>query len=180
MQQRFSCKISVQVHLQRYKYIYIGVDRTVFSLQEAGTVDEIEQFQNGRYISASEAVWRILGFKMHGHSHSVVRLPVHLPEGQTVLYSESANPQSVLENNRKTMLTEYFTLCSRDQEASRLTYSEIGEHYIFDKASKSWKRRTLNVKVEDSNLEFMQNAYGFSSRYREVLSTNFAYECKTS
>ncbi|XP_035784390.1 uncharacterized protein LOC118462648 [Anopheles albimanus] len=45
-----------------YKYVYKGHDRVAFSTHE--TVDEIQQYVDARYISASQAVSTIFGFEM--------------------------------------------------------------------------------------------------------------------
>ncbi|PKK61835.1 hypothetical protein RhiirC2_636587, partial [Rhizophagus irregularis] len=42
-----------------YKYIY------------KKPVDEIKMYLDIRYISSSEAIWRIFHYRMHGHSPSV-------------------------------------------------------------------------------------------------------------
>ena len=50
--------------------------------------DEIKTFLNCRYISAPEAVWRLFKFRMHDHSHTIVRLALHLPQQQSVVFRE--------------------------------------------------------------------------------------------
>ena len=46
------------------KYGNKGSDMAVFSLQsEIKGIDEIVQYQAGRYIRSNEAVWRILSFR---------------------------------------------------------------------------------------------------------------------
>ena len=60
---------------------------TVFGLQpEIKDIDEIVQYQAGRYISSNEAVWRILSFPIHERSPAVVHLAVHLTEWSTCLF----------------------------------------------------------------------------------------------
>ena len=44
--------------------------------------DKIIQYVNGRYDSALEAMWRLLEFKMHDKSHTVIQLEVHLEDQQ--------------------------------------------------------------------------------------------------
>ena len=44
-------------------------------------IDEIKEFQDGRYVGAVEAMWRNYKYKMHLESSVVFRLPIHL-EGQ--------------------------------------------------------------------------------------------------
>jgi len=73
-----------------------GPDRAkvTFQRQPDGTrvaalnVDEIKNFVDGRYVSASEAYWRIAQFKLQQKSHVVVTLPVHLPDQQSVMFME--------------------------------------------------------------------------------------------
>ena len=60
-----------------YKYTYKGHDRAGVDVQDAA-VDEIVQYLDARYVGPCEAVWRILEFPMHGRSHAVLRMPVHL------------------------------------------------------------------------------------------------------
>ena len=43
-----------------------------------------------RYISASEACWRIFGFSLHAETPSVTRLAVHLPDEQMVTFRNDA------------------------------------------------------------------------------------------
>lgn len=66
-----------------YKYVYKGPDRAEIVIvpaeQEPPNPNEVQEYQRGRYVSASEASLRILQFPMHKEFPSVQRLPVHLP-----------------------------------------------------------------------------------------------------
>ncbi|KAF0298467.1 ATP-dependent DNA helicase PIF1 [Amphibalanus amphitrite] len=46
--------------------------------REPAVVDEIATFQQGRYLSAMEAAWRLLQYPIHEHLPTVEALPVHL------------------------------------------------------------------------------------------------------
>jgi hypothetical protein len=74
--------------------------------------DEIREYQDCRYVSASEAAWRLLAFDMHREQPNVMRLAVHLPDQQTVVFNPDPsphNPHSGLESvNAKTSLTSWF------------------------------------------------------------------------
>ena len=59
--------------------IYLGSDRVQVCLANE-KYNEIKQYLQGRYISASEAAWRLLKFKIHDHSPTVYRLGIHLPD----------------------------------------------------------------------------------------------------
>ena len=58
-----------------YKYIHKGHDRAAI---EVLVRDEVQDFLDARYVGPPEACWRLLSFDMHGKSHVVERLPVHL------------------------------------------------------------------------------------------------------
>lgn len=56
-----------------------GPDRTKFALRAAGAaIDEIEDYWAARYLSATEATWRILGFTITKKTPAVTALPVSL------------------------------------------------------------------------------------------------------
>ena len=63
-------------------------------------------------VSAPECAWSIFGFRSYLHSPSVVRLPVHLPGEQSVVFNPN-KPHDVpaaLEKSCSTALTEWFEL----------------------------------------------------------------------
>ncbi|GFY32140.1 helitron_like_N domain-containing protein [Trichonephila clavipes] len=67
------------------KYENKGSDMAVFGVgNTAAPLDEINQYQLGRYISSNEAVWRILSFPIHERHPTVIHLAVHLENGQRV------------------------------------------------------------------------------------------------
>jgi len=59
--------------------------------------DEIKFFLDARFITAPEAAFRIFEFPMHGISHTIVTLAVHLHEEQPV-YFEPGNELRALLN----------------------------------------------------------------------------------
>ena len=80
-----------------HKYVYKGHDRVLISIRDA--YDEIASYLNARYVSAMEACWRLFDFGLQKRSHTVVRLPVHMPEKQTVIFPEGEDISNVLENS---------------------------------------------------------------------------------
>lgn len=63
--------------------MYQGPDNaryTVRNLDDNSPIDEIEEFWNGRYLSAGEAAWRIMGYHVTQKTPAVTALPVHLPD----------------------------------------------------------------------------------------------------
>ena len=101
----------------------------VFGLQsEIKNIDEIVQYQAGRYISSNEAVWRILSFPIHERSPAVIHLAVHLQNGQRVYFSDTKVQQRAL-NPPDTKLTAFFLLCKNDSFAKKLLYTEVPSYY---------------------------------------------------
>jgi hypothetical protein len=70
--------------------------------------DEIKIYQDGRYVSASEANHHLYGFDLHKEHPNVVRLAVHLKGRQTILFQEGTNATTVLNRNPHTTLTAWF------------------------------------------------------------------------
>src|SRR5215212_912741 len=80
---------TVNIFMYLYKYLFKGPDRTKFAVSQRAAseenaqvnedVNEIEDYIEGRYLSASEACWRILEFDTTRKSPGVVSLSVHLP-----------------------------------------------------------------------------------------------------
>ncbi|CAH2108543.1 unnamed protein product [Euphydryas editha] len=66
-------------------YLNKGSDQASFSVQD---LDEVTNYQAGRYISSSEAVWRIFRFPIHDRFPSVMHLAVHLENGQRIYFTE--------------------------------------------------------------------------------------------
>lgn len=95
---KFACHINIEVcsSLQSvkyvFKYIYKGYDCINYNLRErvANELihDEVSQHVDARYVSAPEGMWRLLENKMHDRSHSVIRLPVHLPQTQLIYFQQ--------------------------------------------------------------------------------------------
>ncbi len=86
-----------------YKYIHKGEDRAVITLEpvvapvdappnnvaqplNAPINDEIKRYVDCRYISSSEAIWRILEYELSYRSPSITRLSVHEPNHQRVVF----------------------------------------------------------------------------------------------
>ncbi|GBN58986.1 hypothetical protein AVEN_34263-1 [Araneus ventricosus] len=51
--------------------------------------------EDGRYVSAPEAMWRLNEFNLSEKFHSVVRLAVHLPDQQAIVYQNGQEEEAV-------------------------------------------------------------------------------------
>ncbi len=131
--QKYQCHINVEIcsHVTTvkylYKYVYKGSDRAVVSVtpiedqghQSAPAIrahDEIKDFQDGRYISASEAAWKLLDFPMHSEFPNVVRLIVHLPGNEPVYYAPTDDASEILHNIPVTQLNGWFAFNKKKKE----------------------------------------------------------------
>lgn len=129
-----------------YKYIFKGYDCSNVAITSDGNrqlkYDEVTNFINCRYVSAPEAVWRIRENKMHDRSHTVIRLPVHLPGHQRITFEEGREEEALLEAQTKmTKLEAYFKLNQNDHNAREYLYAEIPKHYTYGRVE--WKLRKI-------------------------------------
>ncbi|XP_075494884.1 uncharacterized protein LOC142532481 [Primulina tabacum] len=149
---RYDCHINVEVCSgltavkYLYKYIYKGHDKVAVHIaHEDGenVIDEIKNFQDARWVSAQEAVWRIFEFDLNEISPAVINLPLHFPNKQCVTFWKNQSLRNVLqwEHVSKTMLTEFFQMCATNDRAKALLYSEFIEYYVWDKKNKFWQQR---------------------------------------
>jgi len=150
LSRKFNCHINVEscISVSSIKYInkYINKQGYDCCSVRAGAFgesildyNEIEAFINLRYVGPSEAIWRILSFKMHDMSHSVQFLSVHLPHEEIVTFIEGEERRA-LEQIRITTLTAWFELNRTDPDANDLRYTDITDKYWFTQ-SKKWQKR---------------------------------------
>ncbi|KAM6554269.1 hypothetical protein CsatB_015031 [Cannabis sativa] len=95
-----------------FKYVHKGSYRATERIQSIDTseeIDEIETYLDCRYISTTEACWRIFQFDIHYRQPSVERLPFHLPREHTVIFGEKDYVDDVLSKPgiRQTKFTEW-------------------------------------------------------------------------
>ena len=74
-----------------YKYIHKGHDRAELAFRFKN--DEIAAHVDARYVGPAEASWRLFGFPLHGMSHHIDRLAVHLESMQSCLYEKARRGQ---------------------------------------------------------------------------------------
>ena len=129
------------------KYVNKGSDQAVFGLGRDGApVDEIRNYQLGRYISSNEAIWRILDFPIHERHPTVVHLAVHLENGQRIYFTED-NVHAKVNEPPRTTLTAFFLLCQKDDFAKRLLYCDVPKYYTWNASEKVFKRRVQGSAV---------------------------------
>jgi hypothetical protein len=131
-----------------YKYVYKGSDKVTFSVDdpeykqaESNDHDEIKNFLNARYISASEAYWRILGFNTNKQCPKITRLPVHLEDEQKLFFQDDVNLNDLVGKNHNTQLTHFFELNITNERVRNLHYFEMPIHFRWHHDKKMWIER---------------------------------------
>ena len=89
-------------------------------------MDEVQNFIEGRYLSASEAAWRMLEYEMTRRDPAVTSLPVHLQDLDMVYYKEGEAEQA--KDDQKSPLERYFKRPTAPQ-FDTLTYLEYHKAY---------------------------------------------------
>ncbi|GBN05182.1 hypothetical protein AVEN_122470-1, partial [Araneus ventricosus] len=122
---KFNAHINVEVFASvksvkyLYKYVYKEHDAASVKIQKEGALDHDE----------------ILSF-------FEVRLAVHLPQQQPIVYQDGQDAQAIERAAlRKTTLTSWFELNKNDPSAHNISYSDIPQYYVFDKSTTNWKKR---------------------------------------
>jgi len=105
------------------KYINKGSDQATFGLAKEN--DEVHKYETGRYISASEATWKILGFEIHKRYPPVDHLAIHIENGERIYYIDTDNMKEKLKEKPKTTLTGFFDLCKEDDFVKTLLCSFV-------------------------------------------------------
>ena len=109
--------------LYLYKYLFKGVDKTKFAIAETAPVDEFQDYLHARYLSAVEAVWRILAFEISVKWPAVASYSLHLPGRQLGQMARYGSEASMV-----TPLVIYLTRPVRD-EWTDLKYLDFYERY---------------------------------------------------
>jgi hypothetical protein len=187
---RYQCHINVEVCSSitavkyLYKYVYKGHDRALTVVQsEAGALsvaapqaaaggangnnvpvarDEVQNYLDGRYVSASETCHRLFAFDLHDMQPNVYHLAVHLPNEQTTYFPEGTMVGEAMMRNNSTTLTrwcdfnrkaksEYVAAatvaCNSNDHAPPLPaalttlYPDYPEIAVWSKSKKAWHLR---------------------------------------
>ena len=155
------CCISIKATKYIHKYIYKGHDRTTMAF--GSDQDEIKQYLDARYISASESSWRLFRYNMHEESPNVVRLAVHLPNEQPVIFNANEQPVMVLNRAgaKDTTLTAFFKKNAEEEEEDNanpiigprqhfsrgLLYQEFPQKYTWNLVKHIWKERQRGFAI---------------------------------
>ena len=135
-----------------YKYVYKGHDRT--TMQFSRCTDEIKQYLDARYVSSCEALWRLYMFKMQEQVPNVVRLAIHLPEEQTIVYDpeQDRDLHEAIEHfaERHTTLTGWFKANSDAPEGSGILntlYQDFPSTMVWNRDKHVWTKRQRGFAI---------------------------------
>ncbi|XP_058768047.1 uncharacterized protein LOC131641761 [Vicia villosa] len=134
-----------------FKYINKGSDRisAIIQGQDKNNVDEIKQYLDCRYISPSEACWRIFSYSIHGRKPAVERLFFHMEGENSVYYKDYEQVGDVLlkPSVTESMFTAWFEANKTYEEARLLTYGDFVSKFVYHKRSRSWKPRKRGYTI---------------------------------
>lgn len=140
------------------KYITKGSDMASYAVtNNEGGIDEITHYQNGRYVSCNEAIWRTFSFPIHERYPTVQHLAVHLENGQRVYFTEATAAQRA-ERPPPTTLTSFFETCRTDPFAQTLKYFEMPRYYTW--TGKKFQRRKQGTPVAGYTDVYSTDALG--------------------
>ncbi|KAK9190000.1 hypothetical protein WN943_018600 [Citrus x changshan-huyou] len=124
------------------------------SIDTTQEMDEIKTYLDYRYISATEACWRIFQFDIHYRKPAVERLPFHLLGEHTVIFKESKCLQNVLTipGIEKTKFTEWLEANKIYDDVRELTYSDFPTCWVSD-ASQLWKSNYTTLSEDITSLQ---------------------------
>lgn len=113
------------------------------STSKPRTTDEIKNFLDGRYICASEAAWRLLGFDIHHRFPAVEGLPVHLEGEKSVSFKQHDNLKDGAEKAKKrcSKLEGWFEENKNIPEAKEYTYPQFPQFFTWKPDLCKWKVR---------------------------------------
>ncbi|CDF77379.1 unnamed protein product [Chondrus crispus] len=163
----FACHLNVELCVSRvggvkylFKYLCKGQDRVTMEITaENERYDEISNFQDARYVSASEAAWRLFSFDIVDRNPPVVRLAVHLPNHHTVYFEEGREQEAALRPATGTKLTEWFKANEKYPSARHIRYHKFPRYFTWKTHTKSWSPRAT---LRRRNASSEEEAYDFS------------------
>ncbi|XP_058756021.1 uncharacterized protein LOC131629238 [Vicia villosa] len=147
-----------------FKYINKGYDRITVaivmnedgSVSQHDVVDEIKQYIDCRYVSPSEASWRIYAFPIHGRIPAVERLHFHAEGQNSVFYTDVSPITTVLDKPSvtKSMFTSWFEANKQYDETRQLTYSNFVSKFVYQRIANN--RGLLLTNEEILNLTLIE------------------------
>ena len=120
----------------------------VESIHTSTKIDEIKTYLDCRYISATEACWRIFQFDIHYRETTVERLPFHLSGEHTVIFEENMSVEIIFSRPgiERTKFTEWLETNKEYSNARELTFADFSMHWVWN-AQDNVQTRRKNEKA---------------------------------
>nr|XP_040256329.2 uncharacterized protein LOC120974039 [Aegilops tauschii subsp. strangulata] len=157
-----------------YKYIDKDDDQVTALLKErlaANKTDEIKKYLEMRYISTSEACWRIFQFDLHYRDPAVERLPFHLENEQQVIFPDSTDLDKIVtrEGSKSTKFTQWMEANKIYELGKELTYAEFPTKFVWKRETKCWQKRKRDYAI--GRIYYAHPASGERHYLRMLLNT---------
>lgn len=139
-----------------FKYVNKGPDRSHIKITNGSSIshqeepiDEIKRYYDCRYLSPSEAAWRIYAFDIHQKFSAVIRLGVHLENQQSINFKENQNLQRVVDYHEMapTMFLAWFRANQIYEEGRELTYAEFPSKFVYLADKRRWQPRKQGYSI---------------------------------
>nr|KAJ0223153.1 hypothetical protein LSAT_V11C200065140 [Lactuca sativa] len=148
----FNCHINVEVCSSiksvtyLFKYVYKGHDKQVIHIdkdQENVVINEIKKFQDARYVSPPEALWRVFSFPLSKIHPCVLAFQIHLPNQQLVRFKDVDRMEDIVdrEKEKDSMLTAFFKKNKEDSKAREYLYKDFPKHFTWNRSNHCWRIR---------------------------------------
>lgn len=159
----FRCHLNVELCISKvgsikylFKYVCKGPDRVTVEVsttksnvdgrdepEEQLVIDEIKSYQDARYVSASEASWRLFSFPIVEHNPTVERLEVHL-EGRHTVYFEQGLEKTAAErgSEKATKLMAWFAANEQYANAKHIRYIDYPKYFVWNVKNRQWSPRS--------------------------------------
>jgi hypothetical protein len=169
---KYNCHINVEICSSitaikyLFKYVYKGHDRATVEIIN----DEINLYLDARYISASEASWRIFHYRLHNEKPDVIQLCVHLPGQHRVLFQDNEQLEDIIRRStiEQSTLTAWFNANAKYPEARETTYADFPIQWVYDNKTKNWKPRKKGDSI--GRVYFVHPAAGEQYYLRMLLN----------
>ncbi len=179
---KYDCHINVEICSSitavkyLFKYVYKGHDRATIEIRnnnmqnQEQVDDEISLYLDARYISASEATWRIFHYRLHNEKPDVIPLCIHLSGQHRVLFQDNERLEDIIERSaaEKTTLTAWFHANITYLNARSLKYAEFPSQWVFNNKTKEWKPRQRGHSI--GRMYFVHPAAGEKYYLRMLLN----------
>jgi hypothetical protein len=139
-----------------FKYINKGYDRITAAISRSNhgqgksdDIDEVKEYIDCRYVSPSEACWRIFSFPIHGRKPAVERLYYHLEGENSIYFQDYENIDDVLlkPSVTESMFTSWLEANRKYPQARDLTYGQFISKFVYHKKKREWKPRKRGYTI---------------------------------